>query len=185
MQAGLDGVRVAMNLSPRELENGSVDDMIVAGLDGRRLPASMLEVEITEEAPIDRQRVSEKLERLSDFGISIALDDFGTGFSTLAALRDSRIRKVKIDKGFIGGIAGSLDDQLLVKAVIDLGGALGIEVLAEGVETEEDCETLRALGCTTAQGFLFSKAVPLEKAIELASGRAGGTHQEMPTADSA
>jgi diguanylate cyclase len=185
MRAGLDGVRVAMNLSPRELENGSVDDMIVAGLDGRGLPASMLEVEITEEAPIDRQRVSEKLERLSDFGISIALDDFGTGFSTLAALRDSRIRKVKIDKGFIGGIAGSPDDQLLVKAVIDLCGALGIEVLAEGVETGEDCETLRMLGCTTAQGFLFSKAVPLEQAIELASRRSGGTHREMPAADSA
>ncbi|TJV24687.1 MAG: EAL domain-containing protein, partial [Mesorhizobium sp.] len=112
--------------------------------------------------------VDEKLGRLSHAGISIALDVFGTGFSTLASLKDSRIRKVKIDQGFIRGLAKSREDRLLVKTVIDLGRTLGIEVMAEGVETEADRQTLHKLGCKTAQGFLFSKAVPLSQALGLA-----------------
>ncbi|MER9484131.1 EAL domain-containing protein [Mesorhizobium sp. M0494] len=128
----------------------------------------MFEIEITEESPVDPDRVDEKLGRLSHAGISIALDDFGTGFSTLASLKDSRIRKVKIDQGFIRGLAKSREDRLLVKSVIDLGNMLGIEVMAEGVETEADRQTLHKLGCRTAQGFLFSKAVPLSQALEMA-----------------
>ena len=175
LKAGRDDLRVAMNLSPRELENSSVDDMILTGLQQRGLPVSMLEIEITEEAPVDRARMSERLGHLADFGISIALDDFGTGFSTLASLKDTRIRKVKIDKDFIGGIADSRGDQFLVKAVIDLGRAFDIEVMAEGVETEEDCRILRALGCTTAQGFLFSRALPIDEAIKLVTDRRAGS----------
>ncbi|WP_353646457.1 EAL domain-containing protein [Mesorhizobium sp. WSM2239] len=161
-------VRVAMNVSPRELEAGDIDDMVLNGLAAKDLPATMFEIEITEESPVDPDRVDEKLGRLSHAGISIALDDFGTGFSTLASLKDGRISKVKIDQGFIRGLAKSPEDLLLVKAVIDLGGTLGIEVMAEGVETEADRQALQKLGCKTAQGFLFSKAVPLSQALDLA-----------------
>jgi len=171
-KAGRSDIRVAMNFSPRELENSSVDEMIMTGLTERNLPVSMFEIEITEEAPLDRYRVHERLGRLSGFGISIALDDFGTGFSTLASLKDIRIRKVKIDKEFICGIAKSRDDQLLVKAVIDLGRAFDIEVMAEGVETEEDRRVLQVLGCCTAQGFLFARALPINEAVEMALGKA-------------
>jgi EAL domain-containing protein (putative c-di-GMP-specific phosphodiesterase class I) len=171
-KAGRSDIRVAMNFSPRELENSSVDEMIMTGLTERDLPVSMFEIEITEEAPLDRYRVHERLGRLSGFGISIALDDFGTGFSTLASLKDIRIRKVKIDKEFICGIAKSRDDQLLVKAVIDLGRAFDIEVMAEGVETEEDRRVLQVLGCCTAQGFLFARALPINEAVEMALGKA-------------
>ncbi|WP_192357092.1 putative bifunctional diguanylate cyclase/phosphodiesterase [Mesorhizobium mediterraneum] len=161
-------LRVAMNVSPRELEAGDIDDMVLDGLAAKDLPATMFEIEITEESPVDPDRVDEKLGRLSHAGISIALDDFGTGFSTLASLKDSRIRKVKIDQGFIRGLARSREDRLLVKTVIDLGRTLGIEVMAEGVETEADRQILYKLGCRTAQGFLFSKAVPLNQALDLA-----------------
>ena len=161
-------VRVAMNVSPRELEAGDIDDMVLNGLAAKDLPATMFEIEITEESPVDPERLDEKLGRLSHAGISIALDDFGTGFSTLASLKDSRIRKVKIDQGFIRGLAKSREDRLLVKTVIDLGRALGIDVMAEGVETEADRQILYKLGCRTAQGFLFSKAVPLSQALEVA-----------------
>lgn len=161
-------VRVAMNVSPRELEAGDIDDMVLNGLAAKDLPATMFEIEITEESPVDPDRVDEKLGRLSHAGISIALDDFGTGFSTLASLKDGRIRKVKIDQGFIRGLAKSREDRLLVKTVIDLGRTLGIEVMAEGVETEADRQTLYKLGCRTAQGFLFSKAVPRSEALDLA-----------------
>lgn len=115
-----------MNVSPRELEAGDIDDMILEGLAAKGLPATMFEIEITEESPVDLDRVDEKLGRLSHAGISIALDDLGTGFSTLASLKDSRIRKVKIDQGFIRGLAKSREDRLLVKTVIDLGRTLGI-----------------------------------------------------------
>ncbi|MCV3241972.1 diguanylate cyclase (GGDEF)-like protein [Mesorhizobium robiniae] len=161
-------LRVAMNVSPRELEAGDIDDMVLDGLAAKGLPATMFEIEITEESPVDPDRVDEKLGRLSHAGIAIALDDFGTGFSTLASLKDSRIRKVKIDQGFIRGLARSREDRLLVKTVIDLGRSLGIEVMAEGVETEADRQTLHKLGCRTAQGFLFSKAMPLSQALDMA-----------------
>lgn len=168
VKADCRDLRVAMNVSPRELEAGDIDDMILNGLAAKGLPATMFEIEITEESPVDPNRVDETLGRLSHAGISIALDDFGTGFSTLASLKDGRIRKVKIDQGFIRGLAKSREDRLLVKSVIDLGNMLGIEVMAEGVETEADRQTLYKLGCRTAQGFLFSKAVPRSEALDLA-----------------
>lgn len=167
-RSGCHEFRVAMNVSPRELEAGNIDDFILEGLQTNDLPASMFEIEITEEAPVDQERVEEKLGRLSDAGVSIAIDDFGTGFSTLASLKNGRINKVKIDKTFIRGLAQSPGDQLLVGAVINLGRTLGIEVVAEGVETDADRKVLQSLGCRTAQGFLFSEAVPAKQALETA-----------------
>ena len=164
---GRPDIRVAMNLSPRELEAGNVDKLILDGLEARNLPPDMLEIEITEDAPVNHERVDEKLGRLSDAGITIVLDDFGTGFSTLAGLKDGRIRKIKIDKDFVRDLAKSLEDQAVVKAVIDLGRTLGREVMAEGVETDADRRILQALGCTIAQGYFFSKALPMEEALDL------------------
>ncbi|WP_246684896.1 GGDEF domain-containing phosphodiesterase [Mesorhizobium sp. B2-7-1] len=165
VRQGRRDVRVAMNLSPRELEAGNIDDMILTGLKARGVPAAMLEIEITEEAPVDRARVDEKVGHLADAGISIVLDDFGTGFSTLVSLKDSRIRKIKIDKDFVRDLAKSVEDQALVEAVIGLGRTLGIEVMAEGVETDADRMILRSLGCMIAQGYLFSAALPMRDAL--------------------
>lgn len=173
VRSGRRDVRVAMNLSPRELEAGNVDDMILDIVGARGVPAAMLEIEITEEAPVDRDRVDEKVGRLADAGISIVLDDFGTGFSTLVSLKDSRIRKIKIDKDFVRDLAKSIEDQALVKAVIDLGRTLGIEVMAEGVETDADRMILRSLGCMVAQGYLFSAALPIHDALAFDARRTG------------
>jgi diguanylate cyclase (GGDEF)-like protein len=171
VKQGRRDVRVAMNLSPRELEAGNVDDMILTGLRKNNVPAAMLEIEITEEAPVDRDRVDEKVGRLADAGISIVLDDFGTGFSTLVSLKDSRIRKIKIDKDFVHDLAKSVEDQALVEAVIGLGRTLGIEVMAEGVETDADRMILRSLGCMIAQGYLFSAALPMRDALAFDAAR--------------
>ncbi|MFC3323604.1 putative bifunctional diguanylate cyclase/phosphodiesterase [Mesorhizobium cantuariense] len=171
LRNGRQHVRVAMNLSPRELEAGNVDEMILDSLKTKNIPVAMLEIEITEEAPVDRDRIDEKLERLADAGISIVLDDFGTGFSTLVSLKDRRIRKIKIDKDFVRDLAKSVEDQALVKAVIDLGRTLGIEVVAEGVETDADRLILRSLDCMIAQGFLFSAALPMRDALAFDAGR--------------
>ncbi|CDX28671.1 Diguanylate cyclase/phosphodiesterase [Mesorhizobium sp. ORS 3359] len=165
VRQGRPDVRVAMNLSPRELEAGNVDDTILDGLKAKNVPAAMLEIEITEEAPVDRDRVGQKVGHLADAGISIVLDDFGTGFSTLVSLKDSRIRKIKIDKDFVRDLAKSVEDQAVVEAVIGLGRTLGIEVMAEGVETDADRMILRSLGCMIAQGYLFSPALPMRDAL--------------------
>ncbi|TIV56945.1 MAG: EAL domain-containing protein [Mesorhizobium sp.] len=171
MTDGRQDLRVAMNVSPGELEAGNLDHIILDGLKARNIPTAMLEIEITEEAPIHCGAVSEKVGRLADAGISIVLDDFGTGFSTLVSLKDSRIRKIKVDKDFVRDLAKSVEDQALVKAVIDLGRTLEIEVMAEGVETDADRMILRSLGCAIAQGFLFSGALPPADALAFEPGR--------------
>lgn len=161
---GRGGIKIAINISPRELEAADIDCMILEGLAERGLPASMLEIEITEEAPVNLGRVGEKLGRLAEAGISIVLDDFGAGFSTLASLRDGRISKVKIDRSFANDLAGTEESRLLMKAIIDLAHTLGIQVMAEGVETPEQARILQSMGCSCAQGYLFSPALPTEQA---------------------
>jgi len=159
-KSGRPEIRVAMNLSPLELEITDVDRLILDGLRTRGLSTAQFEIEITEETSLDYSRAGKKLRALADSGVSIALDDFGTGFSTFASIKNGWITKIKIDKEFVSGSTSSLDDALLVKSVIDLGKALEIEVSAEGVETEESAKLLLSLGCVLAQGFLFSKPVP-------------------------
>jgi EAL domain-containing protein (putative c-di-GMP-specific phosphodiesterase class I) len=166
-EEGRSGIRIAINISPRELEAADIDTMILAGLAERGLTTSMLEIEITEEAPVDLGRVGEKLGRLARAGISIVLDDFGAGFSTLASLKDGRISKVKIDRSFANDLAGAKESRLLMKAVIDLAHTLGIEVMAEGVEAPDQAHILQSMGCACAQGYLFSPALPIGKALAL------------------
>ncbi len=135
-------------------------------MEKRELPMSMLEIEITEEAPFDQRGMSDSLGVLSSAGVSIALDDFGTGFATFASLKKGLITKIKIDKVFVRGIAESEGDQHIVRAMVELGDALGIKVTAEGIETEEDRDMLCKLGCNAGQGFLFSPALPASMALD-------------------
>ncbi len=158
---------VAMNLSPRELLGGRTSREILSDMKNRQLPWHMFEVEITEDAPFDQYDVDQALNLLATSGVSVALDDFGTGFATFASLKKGLIRKIKIDQLFVRGISRSVRDQNLVCAIVELGQALDIEVTAEGIECAEDCRTLLRLGCTKGQGFLFSPALPMERAIEM------------------
>lgn len=167
-EAGLSEVIVAMNLSSRELASANIEMMIVNGFKKYDIPFSSFEIEITEDAPINHFTVEDTLTRLSGRGISIAIDDFGTGFSTLASLKSGMINKVKIDKSFIAKVAFSKEDQLLVKAVVDLGLAMKLEVVIEGVESAENLDVLKSLGCCKAQGYLFSPAIIPEDAIQYA-----------------
>lgn len=167
-EAGRSDVIVAMNLSSRELASANIEMMIVNGFKKYQIPFSSFEIEITEDAPINHFTVEDTLTRLSGRGISIAIDDFGTGFSTLASLKSGMINKVKIDKSFIAKVAFSKEDQLLVKAVVDLGLAMKLEVVIEGVESAKNLEVLTSLGCCKAQGYLFSPAIMPDDAIEYA-----------------
>jgi diguanylate cyclase len=162
----LGHMRVAMNMSPREMAQIAVDDLIMAKLRRLDLPASMLEIEITEDTAKDIRSVQGKLAALTNGGVRIAIDDFGVGYSSMSSLRQLHVDRIKIDRSFVAGIAGSTDDRNVVQSILSLGKSLGIEVVAEGVETEADFHALRQLGCATMQGHYFAMPMPQHETIE-------------------
>ncbi|MGF3021793.1 putative bifunctional diguanylate cyclase/phosphodiesterase [Methylobacterium aquaticum] len=165
---GLRDVRVAMNVSPREMAQIPVDEIVLERLRALGLPSSLIEIEITEETALDIEAVQDKLLALSRAGICVALDDFGIGYSSLASLRQLRAGRVKIDRSLVTGLSASDDKRGLVQAVLGLGRTLGLEVVAEGVETAEDLAMLRALGCPFMQGYHLGRPVPAEQALRQA-----------------
>ena len=132
------------------------------------LPPPCLELEITETLLLqDVQEVSQRLLALAQLGVGLVIDDFGTGYSSLAYLKKLPIQKLKIDQSFVRGLPDDDEDRAIVAAVASMGQALGIQVLAEGVETVAQKEALRALHCHFYQGFLCSPAVPAQAVLPL------------------
>ena len=157
---GLTELSVAMNVSPREMAQIAVDEIVLERLRTLGLPTARLEIEITEETALDIEAVQDKLLALSRAGIRMALDDFGTGYSSLASLRQLRADRVKIDRSLVTGLTEAEDKRGLVQAVLGLGRALGLEVIAEGIETADDLTTLQALGCPFMQGYYLGRPQP-------------------------
>ena len=159
-------LRVSVNLSAQQFRRRDLVERLQQLMADTGVPVHALELEITEsEAMCDPQQARELLERLRHLGVAVALDDFGTGYSSLSYLRDLPVARLKIDREFIRHIAQRAADATLVRAVIGLAHTLGLPVVAEGVETEEQLAFLRQHGCEACQGWLFSRAVPPE-AIE-------------------
>ncbi len=154
--------RLAFNLSPRQVRQGVVE-MVSGVLNETGLPASRLEIEITESAIIERPETAERLLReLKDLGVSVALDDFGTGYSSLSYLLRFPIDKIKVDRSFVSQLNGQRQAGKIVAATISLATNLEIALVAEGVENIGQMLTLYELGCRQQQGWLFSKALPSE-----------------------
>jgi diguanylate cyclase (GGDEF)-like protein len=165
---GLPTLRVAVNLSALQFRNDNLQQMIAAALAAAELEPRFLEVEITESALMSDPEESVKiLEQLSRMGVVVSVDDFGTGYSSMAYLRRFPIDKLKIDRTFIAELLSRADDALIVRAIVSLAHNLRLKVVAEGVETSEQLELLRSLGCDQYQGFCFSPAVPAPKFAEL------------------
>lgn len=158
---GLGTVRVAMNVSPREMAQVPVDEIVIERLQGLGLPPQMLEIEITEETALDIGAVQGKLQALSRAGIRVALDDFGIGYSSLSSLRQLRADRIKIDRSFVTGLGACDDKRGLVLAVLGLGRLLGLEVVAEGVESDEDLRILQTMGCPFLQGYHLGRPMPV------------------------
>ena len=162
IDAGLNPPRVAVNLSARQFEATSpplvqqVEDLLAR----YALQPGQLELEITESYIVPISGVMNQVKKLLSLGVQVALDDFGTGYSSLAVLNKLKINKVKIDRSFVRDLEASESSRTLVKAAIAMSAGLGLEVLAEGVETQGQLEVLESLGCDAYQGYLFSK--PLE-----------------------
>lgn len=160
-------VTMAVNLSPRQFRDPNLITDILRHIERSELPASALELEITEGVLMSGyQHVTDALHQLSEYGITLAMDDFGSGYSSLSYLRDYPFDVVKIDQSFIRGIAEHCTDLELVNAAIAMAHSLGLSALAEGVETEEQLALLADHGCDTVQGFLFSHALPLPEALQ-------------------
>jgi len=157
-----DDINLAVNVSPVQFRSGALALKIVAALSASGLPANRLELEITEAVLIrDDDAALQTLHQLRAIGVRIALDDFGTGYSSLSYLQRFPFDKIKIDRCFVADIAGGPDgSSCIVQAVVNIAAARHMMTTAEGVETLQQQELLRALGCTEMQGYLFSPAIP-------------------------
>jgi predicted signal transduction protein with EAL and GGDEF domain len=156
-----EDVRVAVNFSTVQFATPGIVNLVFQTLATSGLPPDRLEVEITESLFLESSdSVREILRGLKQIGVRIALDDFGTGFSSLSYLRNFPFDKIKIDRSFIIELLEEDEAGAVVKAITDLAAALDMETTAEGVEEVAQLEALRAHGCTTVQGYLFSKPVP-------------------------
>ena len=154
-------ITVAVNVSPVQFKSGNFVQTVANALNDSRLPASRLELEVTELVLMqDTNAAHVMFHRLKDIGVSIAMDDFGTGYSSLGYLRSFPFNKIKIDQSFIRDIAKNRDSLAILRAVVGLGRSLGIVTTAEGVETKNQLEVLITEGCTEAQGYFFSHPVP-------------------------
>ena len=156
-------VKTSVNLSAQELSNDATLDIVRAALEENGVRAENLEVEITETSLMENvDRASWVLQTLSSRGVKVALDDFGKGYSSLSYLQKLAINIIKIDKQFVDGLPENQDSITLVHTIISMAHNMGKEVLAEGVEREEQRQKLCELGCDYGQGFLWSRPQPVE-----------------------
>jgi diguanylate cyclase (GGDEF)-like protein len=157
---GLD-VTVSVNLSARNLHDPHLSTQLSEALARHHLPASSLQLEITESSIMsDPDRAATVLRSLDDLGVRLAIDDFGTGYSSLAYLQRLPVAEIKIDQSFVYGMAERASDQVIVRSTIDLARNLGLTVTAEGVESEAALVLLRDAGCHSVQGYFISAALP-------------------------
>ena len=163
-----EGTSVAVNLSAVQLQVGSVVDSVKAALESTGLPPHRLEVEITETAVLnDIGYACSVLEEISALGVRISLDDFGTGYSSLSYLHKLPLDKLKIDKSFVDNVVESQRSRTLLKGITVLGKALDLKIVVEGIETQEQFDLLHnKYNIDFVQGYLFSRALPAEDALE-------------------
>lgn len=173
--AELDFGHVAINVAAADLRRPNFAQWLMEQLKSAGLGANDLQIEVTETVLLGRMapHVRRTLEGLHEQGIKIALDDFGTGFASLTHLKEFPVNIIKIDRVFVRNLQVDEHDGAIVHALIGLANALGLEVVAEGVETTAQRDFLRALGCTTAQGYLFGRAEGSASVPALLTGPAG------------
>ena len=164
MDDGLAPIVVAVNLSVVQFRHPNLTDLVTRILKQAGLPAQYLELELTEAVAMkDPQGAIGVMNRLHEQGIQMSIDDFGTGYSSLSYLKKFKIAKLKIDQSFVRDIIDDPDDRAIVVAIINLARSLGIQTLAEGVETEHQQSLLQAQGCDEVQGYYYSRPLPADQ----------------------
>ncbi|MCU1729705.1 EAL domain-containing protein [Pseudomonas sp. 7P_10.2_Bac1] len=156
--------RIAVNLSALQFCYSGLVDSVVAALERNHLPANSLTLEITETTAMsDADASMTVLQKLSHMGVDLSIDDFGTGYSSLMYLKRLPANELKIDRGFVRDLEHDSDDAAIVSAIVALGQALGLRIVAEGVETDTQQSFLTTLGCDSLQGFLLGQPLPAEQ----------------------
>jgi EAL domain-containing protein (putative c-di-GMP-specific phosphodiesterase class I) len=161
-------VRVAVNISAVQFRQPDLGGTIQGILTESGFPAERLEVELTESVAMGNpDQAVHTIARLNDLGVHVAIDDFGTGYSSMAYLKRFRIGRVKIDRSFVANLGHERDEEAIVTAIVDMAAALRCTAIAEGVETIEQLDFLKAAGCAEIQGYLISRPVPQEELAAL------------------
>ena len=159
---------VSVNVSVRQFRQDDIVQTIADVLRETGLEARYLEIELTESAVMhDADQFIAMLNQLNDLGVQISIDDFGTGYSSLSYLKRFPVDRLKVDRSFVQDIATDVDDATIVRTVIALGHNLGLKVVAEGVETEQQLEFLRANHCDELQGYYFGMPLPVDEFAEM------------------
>jgi EAL domain-containing protein (putative c-di-GMP-specific phosphodiesterase class I) len=173
-----DDLLVTVNLSARQVADDEIVEQVRAALDASGLEPRRLVLEITETVLMhDRDAAAATLWLLKGLGVRIAIDDFGTGYSSLAYLRRFPIDMLKVAREFVDGLGRDAHDDVITRAIVELASTLGLLTVAEGIETTQQSETVAALGCDIAQGYLFSR--PIE-ADAVSAVMAAATWPDMP-----
>jgi diguanylate cyclase (GGDEF)-like protein len=163
-----DGICISVNLSPLQFSKGNLVSTVLSALASSGLPASRLELEITESVLLEKsERNIAILNQLRDLGVRISMDDFGTGYSSIGYLRSFQFDKIKIDQSFVRDLLVDEGSLAIVRAIAGLGVSFGMTTTAEGVETEEQMRCLNLEGCIEVQGYLYSKPVPAHEIHDL------------------
>src|ERR1700704_923815 len=160
---GLSLNRISINLFPSQCRDSGLLLDVEGALQTSGLPADILELEISETFALNNDDAIRPLQELHNRGIKLAFDDFGTGYASLSYLTKFPVSRIKIDRSFIGKITDNAEDTAIVRALITMAHNLGLEVIAEGVETEAQAAFLLNERCAEAQGFLYSKPLPAQE----------------------
>jgi EAL domain-containing protein (putative c-di-GMP-specific phosphodiesterase class I) len=171
-------INISINVSSLQLTNQNLVNVIISALASARVPADRLELEITESVFIQNTVANlSTLKKLHELGVKFAMDDFGTGYSSLGYLLSFPFSKIKIDRSFITGLSDKKESRAIVRAVANLARDLKMIVTAEGVETDQQLEQVRILGCSEMQGYLFSHPLPAAEIHRLfLSNRKNASH---------
>jgi EAL domain-containing protein (putative c-di-GMP-specific phosphodiesterase class I) len=174
---GLPRFYIAINISGYQLRRASAfEQQLLDAAERHGVALEDVVLEITERQIVyDIHASLPVLDGLSARGIGLSIDDFGTGYSSLEYLKDMPVTQIKIDKTFVHNLVTEVGDRAIVNAIVGLGRSLGLQVVAEGVESEEQLKVLRGYGCTTVQGYLFAQPMPAEKVAAFVNAHTGQT----------
>jgi diguanylate cyclase (GGDEF)-like protein len=176
-------VQVAVNLSPRWLQHADVPEIVSGVLETHGVSPELLRLEITESAVLAQpQQALPLLNKLRDMGIGLSLDDFGTGYSSMTHLRHLPVDELKVDRGFVDAMTTSQQDAVIVRAAIELGHNLGMDVVAEGIENADTLAEIVSAGCSLAQGYYFAKPLAPDDLITWANERFPEFGRDLPAA---
>lgn len=171
LRDGMRPIRVAVNASDRLFRDANLVEAIAVSLAANDLDPRHLEIEVTERMITEEsERASRTIERLADMGVKVSIDDFGTGYSSLRHLQSLPVRALKIDDAFVRDSHLRPESQRIVKAIIAIAESFELEVIAEGVETEQELSVVRSLGCNRVQGYLVARPLRPEKVFAFVEG---------------